>query len=835
MVSVGDVVVIEGKPQIVESTFNGGYVSRPAQPSELTNRSLPASIDPAYNPNLPQNQNPPPAAPQEVKVLGEVPSAQDEASMYAEGYEYKGQSGNQQVWQRWNQPKAAGTYASIGGGSWMVEDIGQVQVMQEGKPAATFYGGQNIYYETKPAPSREGQLPPGPARTAAGLQPWENPFSPVEVGEVGVANPFRPGEIIITDPRQSFATYSVRQPILAESAPGILGESFSKLYNISTSAEHYQEPAWAMTRGVLTIPEAISGTITIAATEGLVGITKQMGQTIKFTTSEAMAGRYGAAYEIIGQAAFTEGILRGVGKAGSYLKGKLITEKLYYISPEVDKTAVINPAAEKAGFISETSGYVIRMRTILGRMTTEEVVGLGKIRAAGVIEKVSDSQAVIKGKGIGYEIGPEVVKGENIDIVAKAEQKTIMEYPGGLKKTAEKVGVMEKASGFTAEETSKRAAAGAFNILNKEIIRGTSKAVNVKTFEAGETKGILVEMEKSISRTEPKATFRRTTKGVNLDTAGSIEELRKPGMPEVDFMESRSRAAKPMAEPEWLFDAEKIAKRQKVKEPSPISPEEAAQSQAKSIMNQLPKPYQEKGLIFEQAEMAKPKQLPRGSVKAITSMQNQELLRNLERTGEKAAPKSPAISPKNILRQKQPVAEKVSEKQGRASRAGEASASSEKSKINSSIRMGIFTASPRINDLAQGQGLSLRQQQALSQRTAQETTTKQDRASRFKLPEIPGGRMPRVPIGTTRETPGIFIKGRREMPAAKKTRAGDRFKSLSEKVRYRKHDELKPSPIQADVSKFKYGKASAPKPTRKLLAKATISVPTREQVMHRRR
>jgi hypothetical protein len=55
------------------------------------------------------------------------------------------------------------------------------------------------------------------------------------------------------------------------------------------------------------------------------------------------------------------------------------------------------------------------------------------------------------------------------------------------------------------------------------------------------------------------------------------------------------------------------------------------------------------------------------------------------------------------------------------------------------------------------------------------------------------------------------------------------------KVKYKKVIRLKPSPIQADVSKALYGKATAPKPTRAILSHATISVPTAEQIRHKTR
>ena len=160
MAYVGQIISVGGKPQIVEKVENGLVVSRPAQTEELRNRSIPTSIDPQYNPNLPQNQSAAPtSSPQEVKVLGGLPAGQDVATMYAEGYEYKGQEGNQQVWKKWQTPKQPGTYTSPAGDTWRVAG-GYYQVMQNNKPVATFSGGQRIYYTTKPSISYEGVMQP---------------------------------------------------------------------------------------------------------------------------------------------------------------------------------------------------------------------------------------------------------------------------------------------------------------------------------------------------------------------------------------------------------------------------------------------------------------------------------------------------------------------------------------------------------------------------------------------------------------------------------------------------------------------------------------------------
>lgn len=63
----------------------------------------------------------------------------------------------------------------------------------------------------------------------------------------------------------------------------------------------------------------------------------------------------------------------------------------------------------------------------------------------------------------------------------------------------------------------------------------------------------------------------------------------------------------------------------------------------------------------------------------------------------------------------------------------------------------------------------------------------------------------------------------------------ERFKLKKPKIPYRKTNRLIPSPIQASVSMMQYGKATAPKPTKALLSRATISVPTAEQLRHKSR
>lgn len=54
MVYVGQIVVIDGKPQVVESVNGNSSVSRPATYDDLKNRSLPANLPASQNPNISQ-------------------------------------------------------------------------------------------------------------------------------------------------------------------------------------------------------------------------------------------------------------------------------------------------------------------------------------------------------------------------------------------------------------------------------------------------------------------------------------------------------------------------------------------------------------------------------------------------------------------------------------------------------------------------------------------------------------------------------------------------------------------------------------------------------------
>jgi len=54
MVYVGQIVVIDGKPQVVESINGNSSVSRPATYDDLKNRSLPANLPASQNPNITQ-------------------------------------------------------------------------------------------------------------------------------------------------------------------------------------------------------------------------------------------------------------------------------------------------------------------------------------------------------------------------------------------------------------------------------------------------------------------------------------------------------------------------------------------------------------------------------------------------------------------------------------------------------------------------------------------------------------------------------------------------------------------------------------------------------------
>lgn len=168
MAYVGEIISdAQGRPQIVEEVKPGMTVTRPARPEELQNRSLPASISPEYNPNLPQNL---PAAPaQSVEILGGLPTGQDKASMYAEGYVYEGQKGNVQVWIRQQGPPlASGTYGAEGGGTWTVENQPVQKLIKDGQAVATFQGGITISAEGTEAPTNEGYL----GVTESGAKVW---------------------------------------------------------------------------------------------------------------------------------------------------------------------------------------------------------------------------------------------------------------------------------------------------------------------------------------------------------------------------------------------------------------------------------------------------------------------------------------------------------------------------------------------------------------------------------------------------------------------------------------------------------------------------------------
>lgn len=893
MVSAGDVVVVNGKPQIVESVFNGGYVSRPAQPSELTNRSLPSTISPEYNPNLPQNQSPPPAAPQEVRVLGGDPAAKDEASMYAEGYEYKGQENGQQVWQRWQHPKAAGTYTSPAGDTWEIEQANQT-IMRDGKAVATF-AGQNVFYSTY-APSNEGQLPSEQIQQAAAKpNPLSNSF----------VNPFNPSQIITTTYSSGnerglldLANKNIRIETSYKNTPdwlrnaAIAGSPYwfeygymtvsdflsdspfataeeraskkaardafvkEKYYEIKGNPDKFsvavqyaaQSPGGIAAQGVMT-GFAFTGLSRAAAATGspaVIGTFKGISYGLGSIYAGEKIAESIAGYKTSGM----QGALKPAAEAAIFLAGAKTGEELYDTniakdirgriyksditiqSPET-KSAIVDPRAEKSGFVIESESYAVRTRTFLGSIKIRDIVDVSKVRTAGMIESIGEDTSRITAQSEHYSLNPKT-DAENVvvsEVRGEAQTKTLLEKDG-LKTTVDRLRI--------AEGSKDAQAAAAFRLLTQEKSRTKNIAGHDVLRSDMSIRGLIVEARRG--EKNPVMTLRGFEDSEFVETI----EMRAPGMREVDL----SRAGKTNKKvPDWLFD--KGSMKQKIPKIKIENLDDLKKGniyeKGSSIkgFGEFKKMLEKHDAVIDielnSAQSAKGRGMRSSALAAIGKISKEKMvMRQINRIsdyGKPAAADHPTLlglNPniaasgydfKRLI--KVPKKSDIGSKLGLGGMHSMGSRNPERISNEPKIGMGTFSLTPQGQSQLQSQSEMQGQQQNQSQETyspgRSKTTTGVRNIPKPKI-SIEGGTM----FGGFTKTISDEKKKRRSL-------AGKGFMFKLPKKRYSKVERLQPSPIQADVSKALYGKATAPRPTRAILNHATISVPTAEQVRHKTR
>lgn len=882
MVYVGQVITdAQGKPQIVESVNGNSYVSRAAQPEELRNRSLPASISPQYNPNSPENLASVAQAPAaEVKVVGAAPAAKDEAAMYAQGYEYKGQENGQQVWIRWEKPRAAGTYTSPAGDTWEIEQANQT-ITKDGKPIATFFG-QDIYYSTY-APSNEGQLPSQQVQQQTKPNPlsssFVNPFNSNQIitttysNEMGLIN--RANQNIMIAEYQNTPDY-MKSLLIAGSPYGfeytarsiddfLTGGPFETAEQRAakkTGMEKFMQEKYLEIRanpdkfgvalqylsespGGIALQGLGAGYVFSGASKfvmasesaakigifrgvsvglGSIYAGEKAGEAIRGLMMEGMPGVYKPAIEAttfvmaakVGEELYASNVMKNI-------RGKFYKEEIKVQSPE-SKSVVVEPNADKSGFVIESESYAIRTRTFLGSIKIRDVVDVSKVRTAGVIESSGDGKSTIKGITDEYHLTPKtgVEDVETSKVIGEVETKDLIDREG-LKTSIERLK-------FLKGNQNTQAAAG-FNIMNQDISRAKNKfGMDVLTTESN-AGGISIEAK----RGKPKPTI-----SINqLETSDLLKttEMRYPGMKEMDITTSEHLASE---KPEWLFGNEAVRKKPKIR----IQVENLNDLKSGNI---YAKRAEVKGFDLGNAEMKveQPKTI-KGAGMGSSAV---SLMGRLEESSAKArqmqrvspTPKTaehptftwginPSVSASGYnYADMIKVPKETKSSKASSSKINPLNATNTKAGISGKTSSDIGTFNLNFQGTMQGNSLINPQ--------AQTTTQSQGQSSRSRINRIIKPRGVDNPKPRRTGTPNILIGHTPKMDGSswKPREIGKGLKIGSEKIAYRKKERLMPSPIQADVSKAMYGKATAPKPTRALLSRATISVPTAEQLKHKTR
>ena len=436
----------------------------------------------------------------------------------------------------------------------------------------------------------------------------------------------------------------------------------------------------------------------------------------------------------------------------------------------------------------------------------------------GIIEKGADGTADITAKTRYENLNPKTgVKNiEYSDVKGKGVVKDIYEDSSGLKKTIEKIAVKE--------DFNDKQIRGAYGIFNQQLNARMNRYGNRVIESETATRGGYIETKKSGGiRLEAVSPY-------NERASLTTTELRKPGFREADLTFEKKL---PSNEPEWLFEEKPIQyststerKINILRIDNKIYVEEPASNVLKattqSMKFSLPKAEDIRG-AGEVKLSVEPK--PQGSLSTTSISKVGVIPKQTMLTGqaERFNLMNAEITPERF--------KYASVIKGTVASEGVSTGASSLNRVVSGMtfKPGTKEKTPQKQKISVGSilGTATATDTALTTSTIQQLRTETITTPR-KI-EIPRG-VPRPKINQTPKIiPGIFKVESGDSNWRPKLSSGE-FKLPKEKLRYRKQDKLKVTPIQADVSKWYYGKVTNPKPTRALLSRATISVPSAESL-----